>query len=55
VDDGGHGAVVGGQAGGQGQEAFGAQPRVGIEVDAVDREEVRVDVVAVLGDPDVVG
>jgi hypothetical protein len=47
----GHGAVVGGQSGGEGQEAFGVQPGRVFQVDAVDGEEVRVDVVAVLADP----
>jgi hypothetical protein len=54
VDDGGHGAVVGGQAGSPGKEPLRAQRLVGFEVDAVDREEVRVDVIAVLDDPGVV-
>jgi hypothetical protein len=53
--DGGHGAVVGGCAGGEGEESFGAEARIRFEVDAVDGQEVGVQIVPVLDDPGVVG
>jgi hypothetical protein len=55
VDDGGHGAVVGGKPGGEGEEALGRDPGVGLQVDAVDGEEVGVDVVPVVGQPEEAG
>jgi hypothetical protein len=51
---GGQDALVGGEPGGKGEEALGADDG-GFEIDAVDGEEVRVEVVEVVGDPGVVG
>jgi hypothetical protein len=50
-DNGGHGPVVGGQSGGEGQEALGVEPGCVLKVDAVDGEEIRVNIAAVLADP----
>lgn len=47
---GGHHAVVGGESGGEFQESFGADDG-GFEVNAVDGEEVGVEVGAVVDDP----
>jgi hypothetical protein len=50
-DNGGHGPVVGGQSGGKGQEPFRVEPRGVFQIDAVDGEEVRINIAAVLADP----
>jgi hypothetical protein len=50
-DNGGHGPVVGGETGGEGQEPFRVKPGCVLKVDAVDSEEVRINIAAVLADP----
>jgi hypothetical protein len=51
---GGEDGLVGGQPARQGEEPFGADDGC-LEVDAVDRQEVGVQVVGVVGDPGIVG